>query len=75
MDVKQRAANKPVDTNIPDYKKNPDDYNFNDEYYVVRPDIIGKTISMVFVKKSISLLTIGIVCVIPIGVVAIPSAA
>mgnify|MGYP001409391392 CR=1 FL=1 len=36
MDVTQRAANKPVDTNIPDYKKNPDDYNFNDEYYVVR---------------------------------------
>lgn len=34
--VKQRAANKPVDTNIPDYKKNPDDYKFNDEYYVVR---------------------------------------
>lgn len=36
MAVKQRAANKPVDTNIPDYKKNPDDYKFNDEYYVVR---------------------------------------
>ncbi len=34
--VKQRAANKPVDTNFPDYKKNPDDYKFNDEYYVVR---------------------------------------
>jgi hypothetical protein len=34
--VKQRAANKPDDSNIPDYKKNPDDYKFNDEYYVVR---------------------------------------
>lgn len=36
MAVKQRAANKPVDTNIPDYKKNPDEYKFKDEYYVVR---------------------------------------
>ena len=36
MAVKQRAANKSVDTDIPDYKKNPDDYKFNDEYYVVR---------------------------------------
>lgn len=36
MAVKQHSTNKSVDTNIPDYKKNPDDYKFNDEYYVVR---------------------------------------
>lgn len=40
---------------------------------VITTGIIGKTISMVFVKKLIYLLTIGIVSVIPNGVVAIPS--
>ena len=33
--VKQNASN------IPDYKKNPDEYKFKDEYYVVR-DLMNK---------------------------------